>query len=485
MLIGIDVGTTSVKAALFDEQGTIVKSFAQRYPTYRPLPNHVEQDPHDWVQHVFAALELLSQDLKPGQVQAIGLCSQVNTHAFIDATGNPLFSAMTWQDTRCAEDAATLDAQISSDEKIQWWGAPLPIDASHVLARMAYIFKHHHSVWHQTQWVMAPKDYCLYRLTGTVASDAMTSFGIVDGHLKKIPKLIGLVPGADKRLPPISNFTDTVGRVRNGLPCAGTPVVTCTMDAWSGMFGAGVSADGECVYLSGTSEILGIISPNKTPTPGVIAFPKCEGIVLHAGPTQSGGASVEWLGRVLGRTASEISDLAGQADLTRDLPIFLPHLEGERAPLWDTTARGSFAGLSSSMAAPELARAVLEGVAYSARLVLEALEASAGCKPATINHSGGGAASDVWCQIRADILNRPVRRTKMRDAGVLGAAVMAGVGCGRFTSLHDATRELVQMDRIFEPNPAEQDRHQKVFQNFGTLYRQLIPFNAALKYPPA
>ena len=112
----------------------------------------------------------------------------------------------------------------------------------------------------------------------------------------------------------------------------------------------------------------------------MIAFAECEGIVLHAGPTQSGGASVEWLCRVLGKTAPEVSALAATADVN-NLPIFLPHLEGERAPLWDITAKGSFSGLTSSMGAPELARAVLEGVGYSARLAFEALVTSAALQP--------------------------------------------------------------------------------------------------------
>ena len=133
------------------------------------------------------------------------------------------------------------------------------------------------------------------------------------------------------------------------------------------------------------------------------------------------------------------------------------------------------------MGAPELARAVLEGVGYSARLVLIALEASACCKPEIINHSGGGASSDIWCQIRADILGRSIQRTKIRDASVLGSAIMAGVGTGIFRSLNEAAHEFVQMDHVFEPDPAEQDRHSENFAHYQLLYRQLIPFNEVLK----
>ena len=480
MLIGIDVGTTAVKAALFDLKGNQLRSFGERYATARPLAGQVEQNPDDWLRLVLAALTALSDGVPSGGIKAIGLCSQVNTHVFVDESGHALMPAMTWQDGRCADEAAKLNEQISEAEKLSWWGAPLPIDSSHILARMAYVQKHHPDNWRKTDWVLAPKDYCIMQLTGAVVTDPMTSFGIIDSSLTKLQRLMELVQGAEPRLPPLAGFTEVIGNIRHGLPCAGTPMVTGAMDAWSGLLGAGVCDDGQCVYLSGTSEILGIVSSQKRPTAGVIAFPKCEGIVLHAGPTQSGGASVEWLSRLLGRTADEISVLAASVDTKKALPLFLPHLEGERAPLWDINARASISGLSSAMGAPELARAVLEGVGYSARLVLEALEASACCKPSVINHSGGGASPDIWCQIRADILGRPIQRTKVRDAGVLGAAMMAGVGSGWFLSLRNAAREFVQMDRVFEPDAAEQKRHANGFALYRSLYRDLVPFNAAL-----
>jgi xylulokinase len=479
MLVGIDVGTTAVKAALFDGEGNALKTFGQRYATARPAPGHVEQDPGDWIRLVLAALAHLSGGIAHGGISAVGLCSQVNTHVFADAAGSALLPAFTWQDGRCADEAARLDAQVPDSQKLRWWGAPLPIDASHVLARMAYVAKHHPDVWQKTRWVMAPKDYCLLRLTGEAVTDPMTAFGIIDGSLSLIPELLQLVPGAAERLPPLASFTRVIGKVRDGLPCAGAPMVTGAMDAWSGLFGAGVSEEGQGLYLSGTSEVLGIVSSRKASVPGVIAFPKCEGIVLHAGPTQSGGASVEWLSRLLAKTPGELSELAASADTSNPLPIFLPHLEGERAPLWDINSRASFSGLTSAMGQAEMARAVLEGVGYSARWAMDALEASACIRPTIINHSGGGSASGIWCQVRADILGRTIRRAKTRDAGVLGAAMMAGVGAGLFPPLREAAKSFVVIDREFEPNARETERHERGYARYQMLYRQLVPFNAA------
>lgn len=476
MLIGIDVGTTAIKASVLTLYGKTIGNFNQSYPTLRLKAAQVEQNPNDWIHHVQGALQQFAEY----PIEAIGLCSQVNTHVFVDADGKPLMPAITWQDGRCAEEAAKLDAQITTEEKIGWWGAPLPIDASHVLARMAYVRKHHPEIWNKTRWVMAPKDFCLFHLTGEVSTDPMTAFGIVDSQLSPIQRLFDLVPNAAERLPPIRSFTTVIGKVRKGLPCANVPVVSGAMDAWSGLLGAGVCEDGQGLYLSGTSEILGIVSSLKASVPGVIAFPKCEGIVFHAGPTQSGGASIEWLSRLLGKRPLEISALAATADVTKPLPIFLPHLEGERAPLWDIHSRASLSGIDSNTGAAEISRAVLEGVAYSARLVMDSLEVSACIRPLEINHSGGGSASDVWCQIRADVLGRPIKRTKMTDAGVLGAALIAGTGLGLFSSLNSAVKTLVKQDRIFLPNPKEFDRHADGFERYKLLYQQLVPWNLTL-----
>jgi xylulokinase len=475
LLIGIDVGTTAVKAALIAVDGSVIARFSERYPTTRSAPDHVEQEADDWLQRVEKALHYFAGHPAAQAVQGLGLTSQVNTHVFVDAKGKALMPAIVWQDGRCAREAASLDLQVSEAERLAWWGAPLPIDASHPLARMTHVKTQRPDIWHKTRWVLAPKDLCLLHLTGAVAADPMTNFGLIDQSLRYVPKLTGLVECAADKLPPLHAFAEPIGKVKSGLPFAGTPVVTGSMDAWAGLLGAGVSRDGEAVYLTGTSEILSIVSRARVPTPGVIAFPECEGIVLHAGPTQAGGASIEWLSRMLGRSPDELSALAGVA--TGTVPLFLPHLQGERAPVWDAASRGSFALMDTTTGAAEIARAVFEGVAYSARWLFETLEKSADCKPALIHHSGGGSASDLWCQIRADVLGRPIRRMAMRDAGVLGAALLAGVGAGLFPSIDQAARSFVVSDSTFEPEPQQTARHDARFAAYRQLYAQLKPLH--------
>jgi len=475
-LIGIDVGTTSVKATLFEATGKARKHFSNAYATMRPAPGFVEQDPSDWTSRVFAAMDSLAGDLPKGAVAGVGLCSQVNTHVFVDENGEALLPAITWQDGRCAEDARELDLLVAPEQRLKWWGAPLPIDASHMLSRMAWVKRTHPGVWRKTRWVMAPKDFCIFRLTGEATADPMSAFGVIDQTLAYIPELLALVPGAAERLPSLRGLTSPIGCVRDGLPGAGLSMVTATMDAWAGMLGAGAVRDGDAAYLSGTSEVGAIVSRQRIPTPGVIAFPDCEGITLHAGPTQAGGASVAWLSALLGRSAEDISALAAASDTTRRAPAFLPHLQGERAPLWDIEARASFSGLDASMGPPEMARAVLEGVAYSVRLLFGALEESSGCRAERLHHAGGGARSDVWCQIRADILDRAIERKVGLDSGVIGAAMLAGVGTGVFASISEAAANLVRSDRIFEPDATRKAFYDEGFARYLDLYRRLKGF---------
>ncbi|MBS1164707.1 MAG: carbohydrate kinase [Proteobacteria bacterium] len=479
LLVGIDVGTTSVKATLFDEGGAALRTFAAPYPTARPAAGFAEQSPDDWTSRVIAALAQLSDGLPEGAVAAVGLTSQVNTHVFLDGNGAPLMPAITWQDGRAGAEAAELDAQISAEERIGWWGAPLPIDASHPLARALWLQRHRPDLWARTRWLMAPKDYCILKLTGEATADPMTAFGLIDQSLGYVPRLLALVPGIGDRLPPLRGFTQSAGRIRQGLPLAGTPMVTGAMDAWAGLIGTGALADGDCMYLSGTSEIVGLVSGARHPAAGVVAFPTCEGITLHAGPTQAGGASLAWLSNLTGRTPSDLSALVAAGDPHRPTPLFLPHLQGERAPIWDIGARGAFIGLDGSMGPAELTRAVFEGVASSVRWLLEALEASAGRPAMSFSMAGGGGASDPWCQIRADMLDRPIRRLKTLDAGVLGAAILAGVGAGSFSSIGEAAGRLVVTDRVFEPDPSRRQRMDFLYGEYRALYAALKPFNAA------
>lgn len=480
MLIGIDVGTTSVKAILFDGAGTPLETYAQPYETRRGERGLVEQDPDVWVTHIRRALAAFNAARDLSGLAGIGICSQVNTHVFVDANGNALAPAIVWQDGRAGDAAAALDRQISDDQRMAWWGAPMPIDASHCLARMRWMADTRPDVWARTKWVMLAKDYCLLQLTGEAVSDPIANVGMVEAGLGYIGPLLALVPGAAERLPPLAPMHSVAGKMRAGEVGAGVPVAVGTMDAWGGMFGVGAHRAGTAMYLSGTSEVLGINSAEIHPTPGVIVFPTVDGITLHAAPTQAGGAAKLWACGLLGVTPDEMSEMVAALDPDERVPLFLPHLQGERAPVWDIDARGTFLGLDGDMGPAAVARGVYTGVALSARWALEALDRSAGFAPETLNCGGGGFRSAAWNQIRADVLGRALKRLAVADAGVLGAAGLAAVAGGVQATLDQAFTEIVRFDRSFVPDAAQTARYDEMFGLYKEAYEANRGLNAVL-----
>lgn len=470
MIIGIDVGTTRVKAALFSAEGEMLDHYSAAYPTNRLEGGLVEQNPEDWIRLLLESLRQFEARYDLADLQSIGMCSQVNSHVFVGSDGEALAPAIIWQDGRSHKAAAELDRQIRPEDRVEWWGAPLPVDASHCLARMKWMRDTKPDIWAKTRWVMLPKDYCIFKLTGEVATDPIANVGLIDRNLNYVSGLMYLLPEAAGKLAPIQGMARIAGTVRPGLPAVGVPVTIGTMDAWAGMLGVGAMANGSAFYLSGTSETLGIISENKVPTPGVIAFPKAENIQLHVAPTQSGGASISWFCELFGMEPKAMSEAAQAVSPDDDIPLFLPHLQGERAPIWDATARGMFLELNANTTSRHMARSVYEGVAFSARWVLESLQQSADEKPESLQCGGGGFQSDVWNQIRADILGVELRRVAIADPGVVGAAGLASVAAALYPSLEEAFDQLVEIDTVYTPQPNWRPHYNRKFERYKQAY---------------
>ena len=355
----------------------------------------------------------------------------------------------------------------------------MPIDASHALSRMAWVARHRPKVWDATTHVLLPKDYCIAHLTGEVSTDPLSAIGLVDGSLAYIPKVAALVPGAAEKLAPLVGVTEVCGTARGDL--AGRPVVCGTMDAWAGLIGAGGAQAGSSVYLSGTSEILGISNQTVVPTPGVIVFPECASVRLHAAPTQSGGDAAAWFAQTAGISVGEMTALAEGALRP---PMFLPQLEGERAPLWNSDLRAAFLGVSRQTTQADFARAVFEGVAFSARHALETLQASADVCSDTVTCGGGGFRSDLWAQIRADVLGVELRVLDAAEPGVLGAATLAAIGAGDHADIAEAQTALARFGRRYAPRAAMHDAYTRRFEVYKQAITQIAGLTAGLDRVP-
>jgi xylulokinase len=448
LLLGIDVGTTAVKVAAFTVDGVRVAAHSVGYPVHRPQPGWAEQDPLDWWRGALRGIRAVLGEVRAGDVRAVGLVSQVNTHLLAGADLRPLSPAIIWQDQRCAEDARELDARFDTEDKIRIWGAPITLDASFVGARAAYFARTDPARWAEARWLLSPKDFIGAKLTGRVATDLLSGVRIAGGG-GYLPEATALVEGLADKLPEILPAEAVLG------PCAmpelaGADVVVGTMDAYGDVFGSRTTVAGRGLISCGTSLVVAGASTASVPTPGIVTFPPRDGVYVHAGPTQAAGDAVRWWAHAGGRTVDEVF-----ASAANGVPgvVFTPYLSGERAPLWDADVRGSFLGLSAATTQADLARAVLAGVAMSARHVLEVVEAACGATLDAVAFVGGGARSDVWAQLHADVLERPIERPRVTDSAVLAAALLGAVGAGLHPDVDTAAARAVATERVFTPAP--------------------------------
>ena len=393
ILAGFDVGTTAVKGVYFDAlDGRVLAEASWDYAMHRPREGRAEQDPADWLAGMQACRTQLDT-IEPGvTVAAIGICSQVNTHVFVDVGLTPVFPAINWQDQRCADVARELERRAGGDlERI--FGGPFTIDASYALSRALWLAQHEPAAWAATRWILSPKDYCVATLTGgAVRTDRVSPVGLVGADGEYLTDALALVDGAAGMMPPLAEFDAPAGTTSGALGFPpGVPVSVGTMDAWSSLYGSGVVRAGQAAEISGTSEIVGVMSAGPGSAQGVISFPPVRGRYLHAGATQAGGDALRWIAGLLGTTVD--AALAAAESVAPQPLVFLPHLAGERAPLWNADARAVFVGMTSSTTPGHVVRAVLEGVAHAARHLREACEEAAGFRADVLRLSGGGAKS--------------------------------------------------------------------------------------------
>ena len=463
-MLGIDVGTTAVKVAAFGLDGELLATHATAYPTRRPRPGWAEQDADAWWRGVREGLDAVVGGHK---IRSAGIVSQVNTHVLVDEHLNPLTPAIIWQDQRCAAIARELDGRFTVQDKLRIWGAPVVLDASFVGSRAEWFARNDREAWRAARWILSPKDFVAAKLTGRVATDPLSGVRVAgaDGYL---PEAVAVTDGLKEKLPEILPPEAVLGPV-DGLDAR---LVVGTMDAFGAVFGAATTRPGRGMISAGTSLVVAGASEVHVPTQGVVTFPPRDGLYVHAGPTQAAGDAVRWWSRTSGLSIPEV--FADAANGTSTV-VFTPYLSGERAPIWDAEARASFLNVSSTTTRADLSRAVLEGVAMSGRHVLDAVEQACDRPIPALAFCGGGARSDLWAQIFADVLRRPIQQLKAHDSAALGAALLGAVGAGLFPDVETAAEAAVAIRRTFEPgpDPARYEAYTRVHLALRDIHRWL------------
>ncbi|WP_199090705.1 FGGY-family carbohydrate kinase [Bosea sp. ASV33] len=483
VVLACDLGGSSFRAALIDDRGATLAEHAVPGPV---LNDHLDRSEVAaqawWAQLLEAAGKLAEQAPERfAAVKGIAICGVTRTQVFLDRDGRELRPAMTWKDARSDAIAARLRETLADHPEAS------RINAFHPLARLAWLVENEPENARALACVLEPKDYLNFCLTGRQASDLVSLARLIAGADNTDGRsgfdAIGLPPSL---IPTVVEPIETVAPVRAGLPApfnqlAGIPVFCGCNDTWAAVAGLGALRSGYAYNISGTTEVLGVLGPDQAEAEGLISV-DWRGLWHLGGPSQNGADTAAWLAGLLGGNGpvgETIERLLAGPRHPQPL-IFLPYLQGERVPYWDPNLRGAFIGLGRRHGPTDLAYAVLEGVACQNRLVLERAEGALGTRVDEIRFGGGAAANPVWAQVKADICGRPIAVGAAKEPGLLGAAIIAWTGLGRFASLEAAQDALVTIIRRYEPDPTRRPAYNALY----ALYRQseaaLAPISADL-----
>jgi xylulokinase len=493
LLLGVDAGTSSVKAVLLDLRGNLCAVCQAEYPLHHIRPAWVEQDPEDWWQATCKAIREALAKVPHGPERVLGLAvsSQAPTLLPLDRSGRPLRPAMIWMDRRAEAEAVRLTELVGAEEIHRITGNRP--DAFYVAARLLWLRNHEPEVLKRTWQFAQVNGYINYRLTGRLTMDPAHAVLLqlrnyaTGAWCEALCSACGVETA---QFPEVMEGHSVQGEVTveaaaaTGLG-AGTPVMAGTVDSPAAALEAGVTEPGIAVEMTGTSTVVIIPNDRGLTEPALIAMPHAlPGIHLLLGAMVSSGGCLRWFRDQLGqpevqaaiREGIDAFDLltqeAAQAGPGSEGVIFLPYMMGERSPLWHTNARGVFFGLSLATHKAALVRSILEGAAFALRHNVE-VALRAGAEVREMRSVGGCSRSDLWNQIKADVLGLPLLLPRTSVGSPFGAAILAGMGAGVFPNVRKSLLEIVQLDRRFEPNQANHERYTQIYRVFRNIYEHL------------
>ena len=485
-LLGLDIGTSAVKALLLGTNGDVAGSVTTEYPFFSPRPGWSEQNPEDMWQATITAIKgvMAKFNVTGEAILGIGLSGQMHSSVFLDGQHEVIRPAILWNDVRtsaeCRYIEETVDRQMLLEEVCN------PVLEGFTLPKLLWLRKHEPQNFAKVRYLVLPKDYVRYRLTGNLQMEVSDAAGMLMMNVRQqtwSEPVLRALDLSSEILPPIIGSGEIAGTISpdvadlTGLK-KGTPVVGGGADNACGAVGSGVVTPGRGMVSLGTSGVLlAHLAEPKLITHGTVhMFNSCiPGQFYMMGVMLSAGLSLNWLRRQLRRESESYDALTKRAASappgSRGL-VFLPYLTGERTPHGDANARGSFVGLSATHGEAELTRAVLEGVAFGLCDSVELLR-SAGWKGTAIRALGGGARSPLWKEIIASATGLVLEEINVDEGPALGAAILAGVGAGVYGSVSEASDSIIAVERVVEPNPSWRQTYTELHEVYKGLYRAL------------
>jgi xylulokinase len=472
LLVGLDVGTTSVKGLALRPDGTVVAREEAAYPLRTPRPGWAEQDPEAWWRAARTVLDALAA---AGPAAAIGLAGQMHGLVLLDRADHVLRPAILWNDARTGAEAAEVEAAVGGRARLVRLVGNRAL-AGFTAPKLAWVRRREPDVHARIARVLLPKDYVRLRLCGEHATDVADASGTLwlDVRARRWSAEALDALGVDPAwLPRLHESVDV-----SGLAPGGVPVAAGAGDQAAGAVGVGVAHGGGPLSVAlGTSGVVfaALDAYGADPEGRVHAFCHAVPGAWHGmGVVLSAAGSLRWLRDAMGADAPFerlVAEAAAWAPGAEGL-TFLPYLAGERTPHADPDARGAFCGLALRHDRGALVRAVLEGVAYGLRDALD-LVLGLGGRPEVGRVSGGGAASDLWLRILASVLELPLQRTAVEEGAAFGAALLAGVAGGVFADVDEAIAACVRPGTVVEPVAAWVEPYREGRERFRALYPAL------------
>ncbi len=484
-VIGVDGGTESIRAGVFDLSGNPLAFASVTYPTNFPIPGWAEQNPEDWWNALGGAVRRAVIDANVGKQEILGICLDTTCCSVValDGAGNPLRPALIWMDMRSAPQTEQVLATADPALQVNSNGGG-PVSAEWMIPKSLWIQQEEPEIFENAETVCEFQDYLNFHLTGKrVASINNVSvrwhYGPGwGGWARSMVESLGMSELLKKWPAIVLRLGEEIGGLTSNaaahldLP-EGVPVLQGGADAFIGMIGLGVVNPGSLAFITGSSHLHLGLSPQAFHGQGIwgtYADAVIPGLHVVEGGQTSTGSVVSWIRRTLGSPSyEELNHEAAELEPGSEGVVIQEHFQGNRTPHTDPLSRGVISGLTLKHGRGHLFRAALEGIAFGTELILETMRNN-GFAAETVVLAGGATRSDLWLQIHADVSNLPLTLTKVPDAPALGSAILAAVGSGAFSDIGTATQKMVQVDRVIEPNQETHARYQPFYQSYQNHY---------------
>lgn len=492
-LLGIDLGTSACKAAVFDREGEVIAQATGDYKVYYPHPGWAEQDPDEWWTGVCEALRKIWAKglVKPEEIAGIGLDGQSWSAVAVDSGGRALGRTPIWMDTRSQDICDRLNEKIGAKAIFDLCGNSLT--PTYTTAKILWYREHAPEMYGRIDKILSCNGWIAYKLTGEMTQDICMAYGYHCFDMRNgvwDEGMAGELGIPVDFLPEIVNCDTVIGKVTeeaaaaSGL-AAGTPVVAGGLDAACGTLGTGVLHAGETQEQGGQAGGMSICLDEYRADPRLIlSYHVVPGKWLLQGGTTGGGGVMRWFEREFAGYERLMAEKTGKSSLDQlneiaakvapgcDGLVFLPYMSGERTPIWDPDAKGVFYGLDFSKTRGHMVRACMEGVALALRHNLDVAE-RAGAPVEVLRSMGGSANSLLWTQIKADVTGKPIVVPSSDTATTLGAVMLAGVGTGCYSSYEEAVSLTVRETRHHEPDMEKKKIYDRVYETYLELYQDL------------